>query len=128
MADAGLRLDKWLWAARFFKTRSLAAEAIDRGRVEVNGEDAKRSKHVKVGDLVRIRRPPFETIVRVSDLSERRGSATDAATLYEETAESASAREALAAQLRATGPSAFHDKGRPTKKERRDIERYRGRK
>jgi ribosome-associated heat shock protein Hsp15 len=128
MADAGLRLDKWLWAARFFKTRSLAAEAIDRGRVEVNGEDAKRSKHVKVGDLVRVRRPPFETIIRVRDLSERRGSASDAATLYEETAESASAREELAAQLRATGPRAFHDKGRPTKKERRDIERYRGRK
>jgi ribosome-associated heat shock protein Hsp15 len=127
MSDSSVRLDKWLWAARFFKTRSLAAEAIDRGRVEVNGEDAKRSKAVKVGDLVRVRRPPFETIVRVLDLAERRGSASDAALLCEETEESAKGREALAAQMRSVGPSAFRDKGRPRKKERRDIERYRGR-
>jgi ribosome-associated heat shock protein Hsp15 len=121
-----VRIDKWLWAARFFKTRSLAAEAIDIGRVDVNGERCKRSRSVGVGDEVRIRRPPFEEVVRVRGLSETRGPASVAAALYEETAESAAARARLAAQLRAAGPPVFRE-GRPSKKERRDIDRWRGR-
>ena len=118
-----VRLDKWLWAARFFKTRALAAEAIDGGRIEVNGERAKRSKAVQVGDTVRVRRPPFEQVVVVTAVSDNRGSATIAAGLYRETDASAQARESLAEQMRAVGPSAFRDKGRPSKKERRDISR-----
>ena len=122
-----VRLDKWLWAARFFKTRALASEAIDGGRVEVNGERAKRSKLVQVGDRVRVRRPPSEQLVVVRGVSEVRGGAPVAALLYDETAESLAAREALAAHLRAIGPPAFRDKGRPGKKERREIDRWRGR-
>jgi ribosome-associated heat shock protein Hsp15 len=121
-----VRIDKWLWAARFFKTRSLAAEAIDIGRIEVNEERSKRSRHLAVGDRVRIRRPPFEQVVVVRGLSETRGPATVAQTLYEETAESAAARDKLAAQLKAIGPPAMRE-GKPTKKERRDGDRWRGR-
>jgi ribosome-associated heat shock protein Hsp15 len=120
-----VRLDKWLWAARFFKTRALAADAIDAGRVEVNGERVKRSKLVQPGDTLRLRRPPFEQVVQVTGTSEQRGPATVAATLYRETDASQAARDALADQLRAIGPSAFRDKGRPSKKERRDIHRLR---
>ncbi len=127
-AGAGkVRLDKWLWAARFFKTRALAAEAIDTGRIEVNGERAKRARLVQAGDTIRVRRPPFEHVVRVTATAEQRGSAAVAATLYQETEASSKAREALADQMRAIGPSAFRDQGRPSKKERRDIERWRGR-
>ena len=126
-AAGRVRLDKWLWAARFFKTRAQAAEAIDGSHVEVNGERAKRSKQVQAGDTIRIRRPPFEQWVLVTALSENRGSATIAAGLYSETDASAKARDALAAQLRGIGASAFRDKGRPSKKERRDIHRLRGR-
>lgn len=122
-----VRLDKWLWAARFFKTRALASEAIDGGRIEVNGERAKRSKLVQAGDRLRIRRPPSEQLIVVREVSDVRGGAPIAARLYEETAESVTAREALAAQLKAIGPPAFRDKGRPGKKERREIDRWRGR-
>lgn len=127
IAPAKVRLDKWLWAARFYKTRALAAEAIDAGRIDVNDERAKRSKLVQAGDTVRVRRPPFEHLVAVTAVSEQRGSATVAATLYQETEGSSKARALLAEQIRAIGPSAFRDKGRPSKKERRDIDRWRGR-
>jgi ribosome-associated heat shock protein Hsp15 len=123
-----VRLDKWLWAARFFKTRTLAAESIDTGRVEVNGDRVKRSRAVTVGDMVRIRKPPFEQIVEVTGESEQRGSATVAATLYVETEGSRKAREVLAAQMKALGPPVFREKGKPGKKERREIDRWRGRK
>lgn len=126
-AAGKVRLDKWLWAARFYKTRALAAEAIDAGRIEVNDERAKRSKLVQAGDTVRVKRPPFEQVVAVTAVSEHRGSATVAATLYRETEASSTARELLAEQMRAAGPSAFRDKGRPSKKERRDIGRWRAR-
>jgi ribosome-associated heat shock protein Hsp15 len=122
-----VRLDKWLWAARFFKTRTLAAESIDTGRVEVNGDRVKRSRAVTVGDMVRIRKPPFEQIVEVTGESEQRGSATVAATLYVETEESRKAREVLAAQMKALGPPVFRENGKPGKKERREIDRWRGR-
>ncbi|HEX4934457.1 MAG TPA: S4 domain-containing protein [Gemmatimonadaceae bacterium] len=122
-----VRLDKWLWAARFFKTRALAADAVDGGRIEVNDERAKRARVVQVGDRIRIRRPPFEHVVEVTGVSDQRGPAAVAAGLYRESDESQRAREALAGQLRAMGPPAFRDKGRPSKKERRDIERWRTR-
>lgn len=121
-----VRIDKWLWAARFFKTRSLAADAIDMGRIEVNDERSKRSRHVAVGDRVRVRRPPFEQVVVVRALSDSRGPAAVASTLYEETAESVAARERLATQLKAMGAPVMGE-GRPTKKDRRDTERWRGR-
>jgi ribosome-associated heat shock protein Hsp15 len=122
--DKKVRLDKWLWAARFFKTRSLAAAAIETGKVEVNGERAKRAKQLQVGDLVRIRLGPYHHIVAVRAVSETRGPASVAATLYEETAEGRKAREALQVQIKST---LDYDRGRPTKKDRRDIERLRRR-
>jgi len=122
-----VRLDKWLWAARFYKTRALAAEAIEGGRIEVNGDRAKRSRPLRPGDELRIRLGPYEHHVAVRALSNRRGPAAEAATLYEETAASREARERLALQLKSVAPLFQHDKGRPTKKDRRDINRLRGR-
>lgn len=118
------RLDKWLWAARFFKTRSLAVEAIDGGKVDVNGDGVKRAKLVQAGDVVNIRQPPFEHVVIVRGLSERRGPASVAATLYEETAESRTARETLALRLKSMPPPLFQEKGKPSKKQRREIGRF----
>jgi len=117
-----LRLDKWLWAARFFKTRSLATEAVTGGKVEVNGERAKPAKALKIGDEVRVRLGPYEHILIVRDLSDRRGPASVAQTLYEETHASRDARERLSAQLKLS-PAAFvyEEKGRPTKKDRRQL-------
>ena len=117
-----MRLDKWLWAARFFKTRSLAVEAIEGGRVSVNGDRAKPAKEVRPGDALAIRRPPFEHAVVVRALAERRGPAAEAATLYEETAESRARRATLSAEMKALPQPRF--KGRPTKKTRRDYERW----
>lgn len=123
MTDNSIRLDRWLWAARFFKTRSLAAQAIAGGKVQVNGARPKRAKLLQVGDRVRVRLGPYEYQLVVRGLAERRGSARDAATLYEETPEGRLARERLAEQLRLLPKPVFRGKGRPTKKERRDIER-----
>src|SRR4030081_1537610 len=95
-----VRLDKWLWAARFFKTRSLAADAVETGKVEVNGERAKRAKQLQVGDSLRIRLGPYHYIVTVRALSERRGPASVAATLYEESAAGRKAREAMQLQVK----------------------------
>jgi ribosome-associated heat shock protein Hsp15 len=121
-----VRADKWLWAARFFKTRSLAAEAISGGKVLVAGERTKPAKLLQEGDEVRIRLGPYEHVVIVRGISERRGPATVAATLYEETVASRSAREKLSEQLRmAPGGFVYEDKGRPTKRDRREIERLR---
>ena len=117
------RLDKWLWAARFYKTRSLAADAIVGGKVQLNDDRVKRAKTVQVGDEISIRHGAYETVVRVRALSNRRGSAPEAAKLYEETAESRAAREALAVQMRSMPGS--HDAGRPSKKDRREIARLR---
>lgn len=120
-----VRLDKWLWAARFFKTRSAATDAVDGGKVDVNGESVKPAKLVKRGDTVRVRMPPFEHVIVVRELGERRGSAVAAQALYEETAESLAARERLRDTLR-MAPAAFvyEDGGRPTKKDRRDLQRF----
>ncbi|HET6579879.1 MAG TPA: RNA-binding S4 domain-containing protein, partial [Gemmatimonadales bacterium] len=97
--DGRVRLDKWLWAARFFKTRSLAAEAVAGGKVQVNGERAKRARPLQAGDEVRVRLGPYEHVVMVRALSGRRGPAAEAAELYEERPESRAAREATAQQL-----------------------------
>ena len=121
-----LRIDKWLWAARFYKTRSLAADAVTGGKVELNGERAKPAKGVKVGDELRIRSGVFEQVVRVRGLSERRGPAAVAQTLYEETAESAAARAKMAERMRYEAPVGF-DSGRPSKKDRREIRKFRDR-
>ncbi|HSC58064.1 MAG TPA: S4 domain-containing protein [Gemmatimonadales bacterium] len=120
-----VRLDKWLWAARFYKTRALAAEAIDGGKVHVNGERAKRSKLLQLGDDVRLRQGTYEYRLTVRGMSERRGPAKVAVTLYEEDAGSRAARERMAEQLAAM-PAPFQvEKGRPTKKDRRELERFR---
>src|SRR5215212_7013037 len=120
-----IRLDKWLWAARFFKTRSLAADAIEGGKVQVNGDRVKRAKTLQVGDEVQLRLGPYEHVVVVRQLSERRGPASVAQTLYEETPASRAAREKLAEQLKMAPPAfVFEDRGRPTKKDRRDLSRF----
>ncbi|UCF39762.1 MAG: RNA-binding S4 domain-containing protein [Gemmatimonadota bacterium] len=118
-----VRLDRWLWAARFYKTRSVAADAIDGGKVQVSGTRVKRSKLVEVGDQLRIRKPPYEFLVTVRQLSEHRGPAKVAQTLYEESQESVHARERLRAQLTHQPVAAYEGKGRPTKKDRRQIDR-----
>jgi ribosome-associated heat shock protein Hsp15 len=125
-AGARVRLDKWLWAARFFKTRSAAAQAVDGGKIDVNGQRAKRAHVVRVGETVTIRRPPYEQHVLVRGLAELRGSAAVAALLYEETAASKEARDRLAYQLKNAPTLSFEGGGRPTKRDRRDIERMRG--
>jgi ribosome-associated heat shock protein Hsp15 len=117
-----LRLDKWLWAARFFKHRALATEAVAGGKVEVNGERAKPAKPLKIGDQIRLRLGPYEHIVIVRELSDQRGPAAVAQTLYEETKESKAERDRLAEQLRlAPATFVYEDKGRPTKKDRRQL-------
>jgi ribosome-associated heat shock protein Hsp15 len=125
-SDGRVRIDKWLWAARFFKTRSLAAEAVAAGKVEVNGDRIKPAKLIGLGDTISVRVGPYVHVVTVRGLSERRGPAIVAATLYEETVESVAARTKLAEQLR-MAPAAFvyEDKGRPTKRDRREIDRFR---
>jgi ribosome-associated heat shock protein Hsp15 len=125
--DSKVRLDKWLWAARFYKTRSLAADAIESGKVEVNGDRAKRAKQLQVGDVVKVRLGPYSHIVSVKAVSERRGPASVAATLYEENAEGRKAREALQVQVKAAQSISGYERGRPTKKDRRDIEKLRSR-
>ena len=122
-----VRIDKWLWAARFYKTRALAAEAIDSGRIEVNGDRSKRSRLVQAGDRVRIRIGPYEHLVIVRAVSEKRGSAPVAAALYEEEADSKKARELMAVHMKAMRANTGYESGRPTKKDRRDIEKIKGR-
>src|SRR6185312_12943672 len=120
-----VRLDKWLWAARFFKTRSLATDAVAGGKVEVNGERAKPAKAINPGDEIRVRLAPYEHVLIVRELAERRGPAAAAQALYEETTASREARERLAVQLKIAPPAvAFEAKGRTTKKERRDLARF----
>jgi len=123
-SSAEVRLDKWLWAARFFKTRALAAEAAGGGKVEINGERAKPSRIVRVGDRLCIRRGPFEWTVIVKDTSRLRGPAPQAQQLYEETEESARRRAAAAAQLKLERPPEFASSTRPSKRDRRVIARF----
>jgi ribosome-associated heat shock protein Hsp15 len=121
------RVDKWLWAARFYKTRALASEAIAGGKVQVNGERVKRARPLQVGDEIRIRQGPYEHQIVVRALSGRRGPAAAAAQLYEEKPESRAAREQLAVQLKTLHSMFVPERGRPTKKDRREINRLKGR-
>ena len=119
-----VRLDKWLWAARFFKTRALAAGAVAGGKVHVNEARVKPARPLRTGDQVLIRRGPYEWCVVVRLLETRRRAATQAVSLYEETSESKRQREQLAGELRAQAPLQFRTAGRPSKKERRAIIRF----
>ena len=117
-----VRLDQWLWAARFFKTRSLAAAAAQGGKVHVRGDRAKPARAIRVGDRLQIRRGSYEWVVTVKALSTRRGPASEAVLLYEETADSVRNRDAARAQAQA---APFRERGgRPTKKDRRDRARF----
>ncbi|MBM3396472.1 MAG: RNA-binding S4 domain-containing protein [Betaproteobacteria bacterium] len=120
------RLDKWLWAARFFKTRSLSAQAVESGKVTLNGERVKPAKSVKVGDMLMVKAGSSEFTLRVEALSDRRGSASVAALLYAETAESRAKREHQAALRKANPLPVFTFKGRPTKRDRRQLEKFQG--
>ena len=125
----GMRIDKWLWAARFYKTRSLAVEQISKNRVTVNAAAAKASREVRVGDTVALRQGDVAKTVQILGLSAMRGPAPVAQLLYVETAESMAERTRLAEQRRlapepAQAIAQLHD-GRPTKRDRRDIERTR---
>jgi len=118
-----LRIDKWLWSARFYKTRTLAAEEIGKGRVAINGQEAKAAREVKVGDTVSVRREAVTRTVVVRGLSNMRGPAPVAQQLYEETPESLKAREEAAQQRRfAPEPALSIEHGRPTKRGRRELD------
>ncbi len=117
-----VRFDKWLWAARFYKTRSLAAQAIEAGQVRLNDDRVKPAHVVRNGDVVGVRKRSIEFVVEVTALSERRGSAADAARLYRETAASAAAREQE--RLRRSAAANERPAGRPTKRERRRLEDF----
>ena len=119
-----LRIDKWLWAARFFKTRALASKACDLGRIQANGQPVKPSRDVKVGDLISVKNEGGEYQIEVRNLSEMRGPASVAQTLYAETDASREARLRLAEERRAMPR---FDEGKPSKSDRREINRFRGR-
>jgi ribosome-associated heat shock protein Hsp15 len=119
-----VRLDKWLWAARFFKTRALAAQAVEGGKVQLNGERTKPAKGLKIGDRLELRIGAYHWNVTVLVLSERRGPAAEAQTLYRETQASREAREEQAAMLKAHRQSGPDVQGRPTKKQRRQIVKF----
>lgn len=125
-SDNKCRLDKWLWAARFFKTRSLAADAIDGGKVHVDGERVKVAKEVKLGAVIHIRRKELEIEVVVRGLSIQRKGAPEAALLYEETAESAARRQEAAVTREAEHARRERGAGRPTKRQLRDIRKFTG--
>lgn len=123
MSDS-VRIDKWLWAARFFKTRSLATDAVDGGKVRLNGERIKPARSVKVGDTLAIDNGSTEWEVVVQSLSDKRGSATVAQTLYEETEQSIAERQKKAEQRKFFREPSDTIKGRPTKRDRRLLDKY----
>lgn len=122
LAIATVRLDKWLWASRFFKTRQGAIDAINAGHVDVNGERAKPAKTIKINDVLLLRKPPYTHHLIIKSIAEKRGSALVARTLFEETPESTAAREMLLREQRNLPPPLF--KGRPTKQDRRAIQKF----
>ena len=118
-----LRIDKWLWAARFYKTRSLACDEVTKHRVQINGQDVKPAREVKVGDTLTVRQGNITKTVQVKGISAARGPAPVAQLLYEETSESIALRAKLAEQNRiAAEPAHSIEHGRPTKRDRRQIE------
>lgn len=125
-APGRARIDKWLWAARFYKTRSLAARAVEGGKVKLNGERVKPGKEVKAGDEIEVRSGELRWLVEVRGVALKRGPAAEAALLYAESGESRMRREQMIAMRRA-GPHPAHDtRGRPTKRDRRMIRRFTG--
>jgi ribosome-associated heat shock protein Hsp15 len=126
-APAGkVRVDKWLWAARFFKTRSLAQEAVDGGKVDVNGDRAKPAKLVQAGDVVQLRQGAELFVLEVRDIASRRGSAEIAATLYVENKAGRVIREGVREQLRSMDTAFTHGDSRPGKRDRRELRRFKG--
>ena len=123
----GVRMDKWLWVARFFKTRSLAARACELGRVQSNGQDAKAAREVRVGDRLHLKNEGSDFQVEVLGLSEMRGPAAVAQTLYRETEASREARLKAAEERKALRNSEVLREGKPSKRDRRKIDRLRGR-
>jgi ribosome-associated heat shock protein Hsp15 len=121
---SGVRIDKWLWAARFFKTRSAAQQAIDGGKIKLNGERTKPARDLKPGDELVIHIGAYEWTIRVVALSDRRGPAPVARALYEETPESQAKRAAEVEKRRRFFEPAAARKGRPTKRERRELDRF----
>jgi ribosome-associated heat shock protein Hsp15 len=119
-----VRIDKWLWAARFFKTRGLPAEAVAGGKVEVNGDRPKPSRIVRVGDTISIRLGLYEWTIVVKDITRQRGPASQAQKLYEETDESVRKRDAAIAQLKLERSPEFDAPGRPSKRDRRAMRRF----
>jgi ribosome-associated heat shock protein Hsp15 len=127
MAETGVRVDRWLWAARLAKTRPLAAEAVKGGRVEVNGQRVKPSKDVRPGDRLEVTIGQIRRVVVILGTAERRGPAAEAALLYEETPESIAARERFVAERRMAAMPAPERGGRPTKRDRRRLDKRRSR-
>lgn len=120
----GIRIDKWLWAARFYKTRSLATEVVHKGQVRINGAEVKASREVRMGDRVELMQAKVARTVLVTGLSGQRGSATVAQALYQETPESQALREAQAERQRLSPePAMAIAGGRPTKRDRRDLQK-----
>lgn len=119
-----LRVDKWLWAARFFKTRSLASDAVSGGKVRINGATTKPARDIKVGDKLEIANSETRWVVTVQALSDKRGPAPEARLLYEETPKSIAAREAERDERKFIQDPAADLHGRPTKRDRRQMDRY----
>lgn len=119
-----VRIDKWLWAARFFKTRSLAKKSVEQGKIKVSGQKCKPSRNVQLGDMVIIKKSDLIWEVEITGLAEKRGSATIAQTLYEETQESINQRESQTLLKKAEYHSTPKPDKRPTKKQRRDIKSF----
>ncbi len=117
-----VRIDKWLWAARFYKTRSLATDEIDKGRVRINDEQVKPAKEVKLGDTIELRQGPLTRTLVVRGISDKRGGAPQAQLMYVETDASVSLREKLTEQRRLE-PANSLEQGRPTKRDRRDLDK-----
>lgn len=124
---SGVRIDKWLWAARFFKTRSLASRACELGRIDCNGITVKASRDVRVGDMLRVKTEGGDFQVEVLGLSDTRGPAAVAQTLYRETEASKEARLKLAEDRKTMPHFDVFGEGRPSKRDRRDLDRLRGR-
>lgn len=121
---SGLRVDKWLWAARFFKTRTLASDAVSGGKVKVNGAATKPAREIKVGDKLDIANGETRWVVTIRALSDKRGPAPEARLLYEETPDSITAREAARDSRQFVQDPAADLHGRPTKRDRRQIDRF----
>ena len=124
---ARVRIDKWLWAARFFKTRTLSARACELGRIESNGQRAKPAREVRIGDLLQVKNDSGDFQVAVLALSEMRGPAAVAQTLYRETEASREFRLKLAEERKMMPPFETLREGKPSKRDRREIDRFRGR-